>query len=127
MAIPDIIRSGNRGGRPKGSQNQTTKDFKEFWAKFFSDPRYKRNLMRRILTGKATHMELYVCQLLYGKPKEKIEFEGPDGQPLRGVVVYIPENDRGKPVVEQEPIPDGTTLDIVPTEPHGNGNGAGGV
>lgn len=71
--VPVISKMPNRAGRPKGSQNQSTKDFKEFWARFFSDPRYKRNLIRRIMTGNANHMELYISQLLYGKPKERIE------------------------------------------------------
>ena len=120
-------------GRPKGSQNQATKDFKEFWGKVFADPRYLRNLLKRMYRGQANHMESYIAALLYGKPKEVFALEDADGRPLRGVVVYIPDNQRSTQGSGSTPTdgsgssPEAPIDVIVCEEPkgHGNGNGAG--
>lgn len=71
------------GGGQKGRSNKATKDFKEFWREFFEGEDYRENLKSRIMDGGANHMETYITQLLYGKPREQAVVSGEDGGPMR--------------------------------------------
>lgn len=50
---------------------------KAFVERFLTDEGYRANLQRRIMAGKAPHMEALLWQHLYGKPKDKVEDETP--------------------------------------------------
>lgn len=65
--------SGNKGGRPKGLQNKATRQFKEWAEKFFTSPAYRQKVEQRLLDGKAQPLEVYLYQMLYGKPTEQVE------------------------------------------------------
>lgn len=67
------------------------KETLEFWRSYFDSAHYRRNLQARIERGKAPHMELYLAQRLYGKPTDRVQLEGANGQPLQVVQVYLPE------------------------------------
>jgi len=64
------------GGRREGTPNRATAEFKGFWQQFLSSTEYRDSLKRRMLDGKADHMERYVAELLYGRPRQ--ESEGDD-------------------------------------------------
>jgi hypothetical protein len=66
-------KSGNPRGRPVGAENKATSDVKEFWGKWLSSKDYRDNLQKRILKGKAPHMETYLAQMCWGKPKETVD------------------------------------------------------
>jgi len=67
-------RAPNNGlGRPKGATNLATREIKQELHRFFSSPVYRESVKQRILEGSAPTIELYFLQLLYGKPKEKID------------------------------------------------------
>ncbi len=68
--------SGNRSGRPKGAKNKATRALKEFWREFFDSRDYRDKLMRRIMTGKAPHMEKELHHYVYGVPRETLKVEG---------------------------------------------------
>ena len=63
---------GKTGGRELGTPNRATAEFKEFWQEFFESEEYRASLKRRVLDGKADHMERYAAELLYGRPKTEI-------------------------------------------------------
>lgn len=61
------------GGRPKGSLNRATREIKEFWHGYFSSPEYREEAKKRILSGSAPTLELYLLGLVYGKPREQVD------------------------------------------------------
>jgi hypothetical protein len=69
------------GGRPKGAPNKATREFKAWAEKFAKDPAYRAELERRLMEGKAPQFEVYLHQLLHGKPKEQIEMSGEVAMP----------------------------------------------
>ena len=76
------------GGRKEGTQNRATADFKAFWQQFVASAEYRNNLQRRILDGKADHMEKYVAELLHGRPRQEVDMTQSEG--IR-VLVYAPQ------------------------------------
>jgi hypothetical protein len=61
------------GGRREGTLNRATAEFKGFWQQFLVSTEYRDSLKRRMLDGKADHMERYVAELLYGRPRQEID------------------------------------------------------
>lgn len=62
------------------------------WARvFFASERYRKSLEQRILRGRANHMEIYLAQMLAGKPRETLRLENPEGEAVQFVQVYLPE------------------------------------
>lgn len=78
-------------GRKKGSRPKAIIDFIGRGKKYFLSDRYWRNLMQRIERGKAGPQELYIQQMCFGKPKETLQLQNPDGSALSLVQVYLPE------------------------------------
>lgn len=70
------------GGRPKGVPNKASRDLKEFWRAFFDSDTYRRNLMMRILKGKAEVMEKRLKEYCYGVPRVSMRLEGDTARPL---------------------------------------------
>ncbi len=63
-------------GRPKGSQNRATKEFKQWAENFLKSEAYRRSAEQRILRGRSPQLEVYIAQLMYGKPKDQVEMSG---------------------------------------------------
>lgn len=63
-------------GRPKGALNKTTREIKELSQSLLTDPAYLDALKRRLVSGKAPHMETLLHQYAYGKPKDTTEHQG---------------------------------------------------
>ena len=57
-------------GRRKGSLNKVTIEVKAFSASILHDPNYQESLKKRLIAGKAPHMEPLLFHYCYGKPKE---------------------------------------------------------
>lgn len=68
MSIPN-----NGLGRPKGSINLATRELKDFWHLFFTSQEYRESAKQRILEGSAPHLENYLFNRIYGKPKESVD------------------------------------------------------
>lgn len=81
--MPQFDGSTPGPGRPKGIPNKATQELKAFWTEFFASKAYQRNLEKRILQGKAPHMESYLAGMCYGKPKEQHEHTGEGGGPIQ--------------------------------------------
>ena len=60
------------GGRPKGALNHATRELKQELQRFFTSPEYREH-EQRIIAGTAPTVEIYLLQMLYGKPKENME------------------------------------------------------
>ncbi len=89
------------GGRREGTPNRATAEFKGFWQQFLSSTEYRDSLKRRMLDGKADHMERYVAELLHGRPRHEISVKG--DQSLTVIV------NRGGHAVDVQPaLTDGT-------------------
>ena len=67
--------SGNPTGRPKGSGNKSTAEIKAFAEKVLTSQEWQANVYRRMLDGKAPHIETYLLQLYAGKPKDTVAIE----------------------------------------------------
>ena len=90
-------------GQPKigrsreGTPNRATAEFKGFWQQFLASTEYRDSLKRRMLDGKADHMEQYVAELLYGRPRQELDLTHNEG--IR-VVVY---GSQPGPVLDVQP------------------------
>jgi hypothetical protein len=65
-----------RGGRAKGTPNKATLELKQFREKLFAYPGYQQNVIARIMSGEANHIEKYIWEVTFGKPKEQHEHTG---------------------------------------------------
>lgn len=59
-----------RGGRTAGTPNKATREIKAAARLMVEKPAYRAELEKRILEGKAPHMETLLFHYAYGKPKE---------------------------------------------------------
>jgi len=55
---------------------------REFAQRFIDDEDYRESLRRRVLRGLAPHMETLIWHYRFGKPPDKVEMTGEDGQPM---------------------------------------------
>ena len=60
-------------GRPKGATNKATREIKDIADGLLSDAAYLASLRRRLIAGKAPHMEQLLHHYRYGKPKDTID------------------------------------------------------
>ena len=60
-------------GRPKGLPNIATREHKEFCRQFLESEDYRRSAMKRMLAGKAPHLESLALGYAYGQPKRELE------------------------------------------------------
>ena len=60
-------------GRPKGALNKATQAIKELSRTRLEDPRYVASLDKRLVAGKAPHMETLLHHYAYGKPAETVD------------------------------------------------------
>ena len=80
------IRGLRRGGpgRPKGSKNKHTPEIKAWAAQLFDSPEWRESARKRIVAGKAPHLEGHVLQVLIPKVS-KHEVTGANGRPIQVV------------------------------------------
>lgn len=79
---PANLKKGPGPGRPKGLPNKATREFKDAARLFLESPAYRQSAERRMIAGKAPHLELFFLQHAYGKPVEKHEHAGEGGGPI---------------------------------------------
>lgn len=82
-------------GRPKGVPNKATAEVRAFWEGFVGSDKYLKSAAKRILAGRAPHLEAYWLKRLFGE-KSELEISGPDGRPV-GVVFggrYRPDGEK---------------------------------
>ncbi len=63
-------------GRPKGATNKASREFKVAAREFVESAAYRTSAERRMVSGKAPHLELFFLQHAYGKPKDVTELDG---------------------------------------------------
>ena len=113
-------------GRPKGSKNRMTKERTLLLQaeKCFNSAEYwERSAWPRILRGRASHLESYFLQRIYGKPVESVALSGEAKKPIRVTIEVL----RDKPL----PEPAGPDKALSPGQfkrlpyPAGDGDRAG--
>jgi len=60
-------------GRPKGAENQKTKEAREIARKLTTDKTYQINLLKRMQDGTAGPMEPCIWHYAFGKPKDSLD------------------------------------------------------
>jgi hypothetical protein len=66
------------GGRQRGSLNKATREIKAFTSAFLSSRAYIASAKKRVLEGKAPHLEALWHHYAFGKPKETVAFVSTD-------------------------------------------------
>lgn len=69
------LKKGGPGRKP-GVPNRATVEIKESSRRLVEDPDYVQSLRRRLVSGKAPHMETLLFHYAYGKPKDTTALEG---------------------------------------------------
>lgn len=64
-------------GRPKGSRNKASIEIAAVARNLLESRAYKASLKKRLIEGKAPHMEPILFYYAYGKPVDRIELVGP--------------------------------------------------
>ena len=84
-----LFQPGNKlgRGRPPGAVNKLSAEVREFWTQFFASAEYRESARRRIIAGRAPHLEGYWLPAIYGKPAETVTLQGDARKPVRLVVV----------------------------------------
>lgn len=108
-----FVKGDPRCGRPKGCRNKVSEDIAAYARSFLESSEYRASAHRRILAGKAPHLETLLYQYAYGKPPDKLEVTGADGGPLefiqaresiaRKLARLGPTADASLPVVPDRP------------------------
>jgi hypothetical protein len=70
-----VLSQPNLGGRPPGAINHATRSMKAIAQQFFESEEYRASMKQRILAGTAPALEVYLLQMLYGKPKEHVQLD----------------------------------------------------
>lgn len=69
-------QSGNPKGKAKGTRNKATVEVQAWMEKLTTSKEYLASAERRILAGKAPHLESYILQKVGGKATERLEVSG---------------------------------------------------
>ena len=77
-------------GRPAGSKNKHTKEMNAFWQGVLEGEEYLQAAYKRVLEGKAPHLESYWLNKVNGKPVERHEVTGQGGGPVTVVHEHHP-------------------------------------
>ncbi len=77
--IDNLTRKGL--GRPKGAVNKATLEIREI-ASRMTDESWQESAYRRMKAGKAPHLETFFAGHRWGKPKDTVALENPDGSAL---------------------------------------------
>jgi hypothetical protein len=64
-------------GRPKGSRSKTKLEIAAVARQLIESREYKSSLKKRLIEGKAPHMEPILFYYAYGKPVDRIQLIGP--------------------------------------------------
>lgn len=66
-------------GRPKGVPNKATREVKEWMTAFAAKPEYRASVERRLLSGKAPHIEAHMWKCLWPAPKDGASLTNENG------------------------------------------------
>lgn len=73
-----------KAGRKKGTPNKKTREIKEFALSILTGPKYVKHVQDMADEGKLPpHLETLLYHYAYGKPKDRVEWTGEDGGPVR--------------------------------------------
>jgi hypothetical protein len=75
-------------GKPKGAIGRATREIRAFARETLESAPYVESLRRRLIRGTAPHMETLLHHYAYGKPPDKVEVTGEDGQPMGLRIVF---------------------------------------
>jgi hypothetical protein len=84
--------SGNLKGRPRGAANVASREIKQLARDFLLDPKYRKNMEKRILSGDATALEIQLHFYGFGRPKYEIQTEEvltPHQQKSRAIADFL--------------------------------------
>jgi hypothetical protein len=79
---PSSLKNLKRGGQPgrrRGIPNKVTLEIRDAARAIVEDDAYVESLKRRVIAGRAPHMETLLFHYAYGKPKDQVEVSGAAG------------------------------------------------
>lgn len=91
--MPFVRGRAKTGGRQRGTPNKMTREIRGMARQLLEDPAYRRALRRRLLTGRAPHVETLLFHYAYGKPSERAEA----GDAVRAIVFTLRLGEPGTP------------------------------
>ncbi len=105
-------------GLPKNLGKIDAKEMQLYWDNFFSSASYRDALKRRILSGRAPHMEVMLHHMTYGKPKETLALSA-EGDGI--FILQIGDTVLKKQVIEGGNIVPLEEVKVPPALTEGNG------
>jgi hypothetical protein len=116
--------------RPKGAKNISTLQVKRIAQSIIHDPGYLAGLKRRIMNGRAPHMEQLLFYYAHGKPTESLKVEAT----LNVIVSHAADEFRARllgarpvPTFSRPALPDAAEGGTGPADGHAEHNGSGGA
>lgn len=83
---PRSLANLRRGGTRSPGRRPVVREAREWERRFLESPEYRESARRRVLAGKAPHLERLWHEHVYGKAT-KLELTGADATPLRLIQV----------------------------------------
>ena len=71
-----MAKGKKTGGRIAGTPNKVTREIREAAKALLETPAYQASLKKRLVSGKAPHMETLLHYYGYGKPKDTFDTPG---------------------------------------------------
>jgi len=71
-----FVKGDPRAGRPKGCKNKRTRAFEDFLRQAGENPELHASLLRRLIAGRAAHVESLMARDALGDPAQKHQVQG---------------------------------------------------
>jgi hypothetical protein len=92
---PRSLANLRRGGTRSPGRRPIDREAREWERRFLESEEYRESARRRVLAGKAPHLERLRHEHVYGKATDRVELSGAEHSPVRIIEVQLPPDQQG--------------------------------